>query len=577
MYSPRAKNQTESKRVMNIIRQGSTHSLNGVSLGCNGAETVVISQKMNLEKHTNDDANRNDEGKKSTDNKLFDFSKLEGVFASDFLKPSGREKAEQFMTSLGDMLTSYLMQERDPASKVMDFNQPHQLKEMMSHCLEIHEEPRDLEQVLSDCRETLKYCVRTGHPHFFNQLSTGVDVVGVAGAWLSATANTNMFTYEAAPVFTLMEEVVLTRMRGLVGWADGDGIFAPGGAISNLYAVLTARHRMFPNAKHEGIDMGARPVVFTSEHSHYSMKRAASLLGIGINNCIYVKCHDNGKMILSDLRLRVEECIAEGKKPLLVNCMCGTTVLGAFDPIQDIADLCEEFGIWMHCDAAWGGGILMSREHKHLFDGVERCDSITWNPHKMMGTPLQCSAFLTKHKGVLTDCNSMSADYLFMKDKSYDISYDTGDQTIQCGRHNDIFKLWLMWRAKGDQGFAEQIDRMLSLAAYLRDLVKARDGFHLVLEDFEAPNICFFYLPEAWRVKPIADIRPDLLGRVAPKVKSRMMEAGTITVQYQPLGLLPNMFRVAVSNHVLTPRDMDFILDEMDKLGADIPLPADWE
>ncbi|GFS16193.1 glutamate decarboxylase [Elysia marginata] len=113
--------------------------------------------------------------------------------------------------------------------------QPNQLAEMMSHCLDIHTEGRDLEQLLSDCKETLKYCVKTGHPHFLNQLSTGVDVVGVAGAWLAAAVNTNMFTYEAAPVFTLMEEVVLSRMRQLIGWQDGEAMFAPGGGCRRCY------------------------------------------------------------------------------------------------------------------------------------------------------------------------------------------------------------------------------------------------------------------------------------------------------------------------------------------------------
>ena len=78
-----------------------------------------------------------------------------------------------------------------------------------------------------------------------------------------------------------------------------------------------------------------------------------------------------------------------------------------------------------------------------------RADSVTWNPHKSLGVPLQCSAFLTKHEGLLQGCNSTKADYLFQQDKvSYDVSYDTGDKSIQCGRLNDVFKLWLMWKKK---------------------------------------------------------------------------------------------------------------------------------
>lgn len=106
----------------------------------------------------------------------------------------------------------------------------------------------------------------TGHPHFFNQLSCGLDLVSMAGEWLTATANTNMFTYEIAPVFILMENVVLQKMRELIGWNTGDSILAPGGSISNLYAFLAARHKMFPQYKERGLaTVGGQLVMFTSD------------------------------------------------------------------------------------------------------------------------------------------------------------------------------------------------------------------------------------------------------------------------------------------------------------------------
>lgn len=106
----------------------------------------------------------------------------------------------------------------------------------------------------------------SGHPHFFNQLSCGLDIVSMAGEWLTATANTNMFTYEIAPVFILMEHVVLQKMRELIGWNGGDSILAPGGSISNLYAFLAARHKMFPAYKERGLAaIGGQLVMFTSD------------------------------------------------------------------------------------------------------------------------------------------------------------------------------------------------------------------------------------------------------------------------------------------------------------------------
>ncbi|KAK3725736.1 hypothetical protein RRG08_012818 [Elysia crispata] len=504
-----------------------------------------------------------------------DWSKFEGVFFQDFSGPHGRELCSHFLSSVAELLTIYVQSESDRSTKVLDFHHPHQLKEMMSHCLDIHSEGRDVEQLLSDCKETLKYCVKTGHPHFLNQLSTGVDVVGVAGTWLAASVNTNMFTYEAAPVFTLMEEVVLARMRKLIGWDDGEAMFAPGGAISNLYSVLLARHRSFPEVKTKGLS-GSRLVVMTSEQSHFSITRAAAILGLGTDNVVYVRCHSNGKMDITDLRQQIAAVRSGGGNVIMVNATCGTTVLGAFDPVSEMADICEEFGIWLHCDCAWGGGALLSSDHRHLLAGIHRVDSVTWNPHKMMGVPLQCSAFLTRHKGLLKSCNSLNAAYLYQKDKHYDVTFDTGDLSIQCGRHNDIFKLWLMWRSKGDHGFEDQINKNFQLAVYLRDKVKERPGFHLVLEEIEGPNVCFWYLPPAWRSRPLQQVKDQHLQKVAPILKAKMMEAGSLMVQYQPLGKLPNLFRVAVSNPALNRKDLDFLLEEMDNLGHDIPTPADW-
>ncbi|KAL3835812.1 hypothetical protein ACJMK2_021286 [Sinanodonta woodiana] len=440
-----------------------------------------------------------------------DWSKFERHFASDFQGKEGASLVSSFLVEVQEILVKYLLSERDRGSKVLDFHHPHQLREIMEHCLDVDENPRDLEQLLSDCKETLKYGVRTGHPRFLNQLSTGIDVIGVAGEWVTAAANTNMFTYEMAPVFTLLEEIILQRMRKMVGWDDGDGIFAPGGAISNFYALIAARHHAFPEAKSRGMANMPRMKVFTSEQSHFSIKRAAILLGIGLDNVVNVKCDHRGRMLVGDLESMVKECIADGFHPLFVNATCGTTVLGAYDSISKIADVSEKYGMWLHVDGAWGGSALFSEKHKHLLDGLERADSMTWNPHKMMGVPLQCSAILLRKKGILSGANQLKAEYLFQQDKHYDTSYDTGDKTIQCGRHNDIFKLWLMWRAKGDAGFRAQIDQNFEKAKYMLQILESREEFEVVNHELDGPNVCFWYVPPALRQMPDGPERRSLL------------------------------------------------------------------
>uniref|UniRef100_A0A6Q2X0K2 Glutamate decarboxylase 1 n=1 Tax=Esox lucius TaxID=8010 RepID=A0A6Q2X0K2_ESOLU len=521
-----------------------------------------------------------------------DFSNL---YARDLLPAkNGEEPTMQFLLEVVDILTNYVRKTFDRSTKVLDFHHPHQLLEgMEGFNLELSDQPESLEQILVDCRDTLKYGVRTGHPRFFNQLSTGLDIIGLAGEWLTSTANTNMFTYEIAPVFVLMEQLTLRKMREIIGWpnGEGDGIFSPGGAISNMYSVMIARYKFFPEVKAKGMTAAPRLVLFTSEHvslvlnvwsnskrhgcvflqSHYSIKKASAALGFGTENLILLSTDERGRVIPADLEAKVIDAKARGCVPMFVNATAGSTVYGAFDPIHEIADICEKYNMWLHVDGAWGGGLLMSRKHRHKLSGVERANSVTWNPHKMMGVPLQCSAILVRERGVLSGCNSMCAGYLFQPDKQYDVSYDTGDKAIQCGRHVDIFKFWLMWKAKGTVGFEQHIDKCLDLSHYLYTKIKDRQGYQMVFEgEPQHTNVCFWYLPPGIRGMPDGQEKRERLHKVAPRIKAMMMESGTTMVGYQPQGDKVNFFRMVISNPAATRSDIDFLTDEIERLGRDL-------
>uniref|UniRef100_A0A8C5DJX5 Glutamate decarboxylase 1 n=1 Tax=Gouania willdenowi TaxID=441366 RepID=A0A8C5DJX5_GOUWI len=473
---------------------------------------------------------------------------------------NGEEPTMQFLLEVVEILTNYVKKTFDRSTKVLDFHHPHQLLEgMEGFNLELSEQPESLEQILVDCRDTLKYGVRTGHPRFFNQLSTGLDIVGLAGEWLTSTANTNMFTYEIAPVFVLMEQLTLKKMREIVGWPDGegDGIFSPGGAISNMYSVMIARYKFFPEVKTKGMTAAPRLILFTSEHSHYSIKKASAALGLGTENLILLKTDERGRVIPADLEAKVIEAKQKGSVPLFVNATAGTTVYGAFDPINEIADICEKYNIWLHVDV------------RKLSSLIKLANSVTWNPHKMMGVPLQCSAILVRERGLLQGCNSMCAGYLFQPDKQYDVTYDTGDKAIQCGRHVDIFKFWLMWKAKGTVGFEQHIDKCLDLSAYLYNKIKNREGYEMVF-DGEHTNVCFWYFPPSLRSIPNGEESRERLHKVAPKIKAMMMESGTTMVGYQPQGEKVNFFRMVISNPAATMSDIDFLIEEIERLGQDL-------
>ncbi|XP_074841570.1 glutamate decarboxylase 1-like [Carettochelys insculpta] len=526
------------------------------------------------EKHISSLKKENEEKEKDTHSEhlLTNFS---NIYASDLLPTrNGEELTDQFLLDVVEILLNYIKKTYDGKSKVLDFHHPHQFLEgLEGFSLELHDQPEPLEQILVDCRDTLKYSVKTGHPRYFNQLSSGLDIVGLAGEWLTATANTNMFTYEIAPVFLVMEEILLKKMHEMVGWREKevDGIFSPGGTISNLYSVLVARYKQFPEVKTKGMAALPHIALFVSEHSHYSVKKAAAVLGIGTDNVITVKCDERGKMIPSDLEAKILKAKRQEHIPLYVCATAGTTVYGAFDPLDNIADICEKYGLWMHVDASWGGGLLMSRKHSFKLNGIQRANSVTWNPHKLMGVPLQCSAFLVCEKGLLQACNQMSAGYLFQPDKQYDTTYDTGDKTIQCGRHVDVFKLWLMWKAKGTRGFEILVNKSLELAEYLYKELNSRENFELVFDaEPELTNVCFWFISPSLRGVANGPERQKLLHQIAPKIKARMIEEGTTMLNYQPHGDKVNFFRMVFSNPATKKSDVDFLLEEIERLGKDL-------
>eukprot|EP01059_Diplonema_ambulator_P031212 TRINITY_DN5670_c0_g1_i2.p1 TRINITY_DN5670_c0_g1~~TRINITY_DN5670_c0_g1_i2.p1 ORF type:complete len:516 (+),score=156.59 TRINITY_DN5670_c0_g1_i2:36-1550(+) len=475
----------------------------------------------------------------------------------------GEQELNNFARELSDMLIRYMIPEpqEEAKDKVVDFLTPAELRERLD--LLVKNEPQALGDILADCMKTVQYSVNTGHVHFFNQLFAKVDIVAQMGEWLTTTLNASMYTYEVAPVFTLMEQFMLDKIGSLVGFTNIDGIFAPGGSMSNMYSLMVARNMKYPDVKTKGMN-GKTPVVFASEHSHYSTTKSCILLGIGTDNCVKVACHKDGTMDVADLQAKIDEAIERGQEPMYVTATAGTTVFGAFDNLEDITTVARKHGMWVHVDGAWGGSVMLSRKRRHLLKGIEHCDSFTWNPHKMMGIPLQCSCVvLNNKKGQLQAAIGTKAGYLFQADKLYPIEYDTGDKSFQCGRRVDAFKLWLVWKARGDLGMEAVVEKAFDFAGMLVAEIKKRPSFVLVTEPM-CTNVCFWCIPESMNALG-AQEKQEILNKVAPLVKQEMQTAGTTLVGYQKLGSLPNFWRMVCLTDKATHKDVVWLLDLIER------------
>ncbi|XP_055711582.1 cysteine sulfinic acid decarboxylase [Phlebotomus papatasi] len=478
---------------------------------------------------------------------------------------------EKFLREcIEELLEKAIFSGTDRSSRVLEWRNPEDLASTLD--LDLSTDGVTDSQLLDHIRQTIKYSVKTGHPYFVNQLFSTVDPYALAGQWVTDALNPSVYTYEVAPVFTLMEEVVLRELRKIVGFpnGDGDGIFAPGGSIANGYAISCARYKCMPDVKAKGLHAMPRLVLFTSEDAHYSIQKLASFMGIGANNVYSIRTDACGKMQMDHLESEILRSKCEGGHPFMVSATAGTTVLGAFDPLTQIADLCEKYQLWFHVDAAWGGGALVSPKYRTLLAGIERADSVTWNPHKLLAAPQQCSTFLTRHTNLLKQCHSCNASYLFQKDKFYDTKYDTGDKHIQCGRRADVFKFWLMWKAKGTMGLQKHTEKVFEMAEYFTEQIRQRSDFEMVVNEPECTNVCFWYLPPSLRDCPRDEVFWAKLHKVAPKIKERMMKDGSMMITYQPLRQKPNFFRLVLQNSSLEKSDMLHIINKIAQLGEDL-------
>jgi sulfinoalanine decarboxylase/sulfinoalanine decarboxylase/aspartate 1-decarboxylase len=230
-------------------------------------------------------------------------------------------------------------------------------------------------------------------------------------------------------------------------------------------------------------------IIYTSKESHYSTSKNASFAGMGRNNIRYIKADSKGRMIPELLEEQIIDDLQNGGVPTYVNATAGTTVLGAFDPIDKIADITEKYKMWLHVDGAYCGSVIFSEKYKHLVKGVERSDSFSYNAHKMLGTPLTCSIILVNDKKQLHDSFSNDADYLYQTDGD---DFNLGKTSFQCGRRNDALKFWTLWKSIGTKGLEQIVDQQFDLANVALEYIRSNSDYTLYSYD-NSIGVCFNY------------------------------------------------------------------------------------
>lgn len=328
---------------------------------------------------------------------------------------------------------------------------------------------------------------RTASKLFFNQLFGGRQPKAVLGDLLAVILNNSMYTYKVAGPQAGIETAIIQETCKLVGYENGDGTMPPGGSMSNYMGLVMARDAKDNTVRYAGITK--RMTLYTSDTSHYSTPKNAAFAGVGRDNIRYIKNDAEGRMSAEHLEECIQKDIAHGHTPFFVNATAGTTVLGAFDDINALADVCQKYRLWLHVDGAYCGAVIFSNKYKHLTAGMERSDSFSFNAHKMLGTPLSSSVLVTKHKEQLVKSFSNEADYLY---QTGDEDFDLGRTSIQCGRRNDALKLWTLWKSVGNKGLEEIVDHQFYLADVARGYIQSNSDYTLYSFP-DSVSVCFNY------------------------------------------------------------------------------------
>ncbi|MCA9062521.1 MAG: aminotransferase class I/II-fold pyridoxal phosphate-dependent enzyme [Planctomycetaceae bacterium] len=401
------------------------------------------------------------------------------------------------------------------------------------------------------------------HPHYIgHQVPAPVPLAALFDA-VGTVTNQVMAVFEMGPWATAVEFSLLNRMAEKIGWRAGHftGILTHGGSLANLTGLLTARNVTFPDCWERGIP--ANIVLVTNADAHYSVARAAGVLGIGSQQVIKVPVDDRRRMCPSGLNRTLQELKESGKHVMAVSACACATPTGAFDPLDAIADICEQQNIWLHVDAAHGGSALMSSRHRHLLSGIERADSVVWDAHKMMFVPALCAAVLYKNKSHRLETFRQSAPYLFDPSAPGMAEFDSGMGTLECTKRATGFGLWGLWSLFGDRIFEQMVDYTFQLGQELHSLL-------LDAEDFEAMHqpecniVAFRYIPEAIRLWD-----SERQNQFQHQLRTRLIQSGSFYIVQTRLGHQVAL-RVAIMNPMTTLSDLKQLLDELRNQGRKI-------
>ncbi|GHA46613.1 lysine decarboxylase DesA [Streptomyces anthocyanicus] len=412
--------------------------------------------------------------------------------------------------------------------------------------IDLDEPLHDTAAVLDELEDVyLRDAVYFHHPRYLAHLNCPVVIPALLGEAVLSAVNSSLDTWDQSAGGTLIERKLIDWTCARIGLGPAaDGVFTSGGTQSNLQALLLAREE----AKAEDF---ADLRIFASEASHFSVRKSAKLLGLGPDAVVSIPVDRDKRMQTVALARELERCARDGLVPMAVVATGGTTDFGSIDPLPEIAGLCEQYGVWMHVDAAYGCGLLASLKYRDRITGIERADSVTVDYHKSFFQPVSSSAVLVRDAATLRHA-TYHAEYLNPRRMVQERIPNQVDKSLQTTRRFDALKLWMTLRVMGADGIGALFDEVCDLAAEGWKLLAADPRFDVVVQP-SLSTLVFRHIP-ADVTDPAEIDRANLYARKALFASGDAVVAGTKVAGRHYL-------KFTLLNPETTPADIAAVLD----------------
>lgn len=327
------------------------------------------------------------------------------------------------------------------------------------------------------------------HPRFHAYYPASASGPGILAEMLAGAVNVNVMLWKSSPAATELEQVTLSWLRQWLGLPDEFfGIIYDTASVSTLHAIAAARELIDPESRLKGTRPGL--ILYLSEQTHSSAEKAAIMLGLGQENVRKIPVDDQFRMKPDELSKAIEADLTAGKTPFCVVATVGTTSTASIDPVPEIAEIAERYGLWLHVDGAYAASAAIAPEMQYILDGVSRAHSFMMNPHKWLFAPVDVSVLYTRYPEILRRAFSLVPEYLRTTEDPRAVNFM--DYGIQLGRRFRALKLWYIFRYYGREGIAGLLREHIRLAQLVEQWVAEDSDFELA-----APRslslVCFRY------------------------------------------------------------------------------------